>query len=94
MCAVHKRTLTVLLSEKAPARRKRPWQFSDFIFFFFQFFFFSTRCSSRTLRGVVLRSFNTVSRGFPTTVFFCTLESAAVQHANEDFPSFSDDAYL
>ena len=32
MCAVHKRTLTVLPSEKAPARRKRPWQFLDFVF--------------------------------------------------------------
>ena len=26
MCAVHKRTLTVLPSEKAPARRERPWR--------------------------------------------------------------------
>ena len=33
MCAVHKRMLTVLSSEKAPARRKRPWQFADFVFF-------------------------------------------------------------
>ena len=32
MCAVHKRMLTVLSSEKAPARRKRPWQFADFVF--------------------------------------------------------------
>ena len=35
VCAVHKRTLTVLPSEKAPACRNRPWQFSNFVFFFF-----------------------------------------------------------
>ena len=44
-------------------------------------------------KGYGLR-FNTVSRGFPPTVFFCTLEGAAVQHVNDDFPRFSDDAYL
>ena len=36
----------------------------------------------------------TVSRGFSAHCILFSLESAAVQHVNDDFPSFSDDAYL
>ena len=55
---VHKRMITILSSEKAPAHRKCPWHFSDFVFFFFffQFCFFFSMCCNQTLRGMVLVS--------------------------------------